>query len=194
MSSDSFDQLFKENYGMLRFVSLCLLIYGGIYLFYGQVLIETVWFDRYLELSAALASSWVNTFTSLETTTVYQGGVLSRINSITVPGRYVIVAQGCDASIVFAVLVSTISAWPGRWLYKLPALVLGIAIMFGLNILRIAGMAVTETLNPDYFDLMHEWVLPTLLIVGALVYFYLWTLISSEHPDDYHWEDHQTTE
>lgn len=178
-------QLIDDNLGFLRFISYCMLIYGAIYLFYSYVVIETVWFDRYLELSASLGSKLVHLITDLETVVANQGGTLTRINSVTNPGSYVVVAQGCDASIVFAVLISTISAWPGKWLHKAPALVLGIAIMFGLNIVRIAGMSITETLAPQHFDIMHEWLLPPLLVVGALIYFYIWTLFSDEHPEDY---------
>ena len=169
---------------MLRFVSLCAAIYGAIYLFYSLVVIHTDSFERYLEFSASLGSWLVNSVSDFDTEIKNQGRLLTKISTVD-SSAYVVVARGCDASIVFAVLISTLSAWPGKWLHKIPAIIMGLAIMFCLNIARIAGMSITESINPDYFDLMHEWVLPSLLVFGALIYFYIWTIFSGEHPDDY---------
>lgn len=184
MTSSSADQFLRNNYGMLRFVSLCAVIYGAIYLFYSLVVINTEVFDRYLEISATLGSWLVNLVTDFDTQIQRSNGLLTKIRNID-STAYVVVARGCDASIVFAVLISTLSAWPGKWLHKLPAIILGLAIMFCLNIARIAGMSITESINPDYFDIMHEWILPSALVIGALIYFYIWTIFSGEHPEDY---------
>lgn len=183
------DEFIKSNYGMLRFISMCAVIYGAIYLLYSLVIIDTAMFGKYLELSADLGSRLVNSVTDFETRLKKANGLMTRIQTVDPHKSYVIVARGCDASIVFAVLISTLSAWPGKWLHKIPAIAFGIGIMFSLNIARIAGMSITETIDADYFDVMHEWILPSLLVLGALVYFYIWTIVSGEHPDEYQFED-----
>lgn len=182
MSQSAYDSFLDENSGLLRFFAMALIIYGSFYLFYSYVIIESDLFDRYLELSASLGAWLVNTIGVIEVTIEKQGYIMTRIRADD--RSYVIVARGCDASTVFAVLTSTLLAWPGLWRKKIPALILGLLIMFALNIVRIAGMSITESLAPEHFDLMHEWVLPPLLVVGALVYFYFWTMLSGSHPDD----------
>ena len=61
---------------------------------------------------------------------------------------------------------------------------LGLLVMFFLNILRIAGMLLVDLHLPDHFDLFHEWILPMVLIMGALAYFYVWITLSGTHPSD----------
>ena len=182
MTQSAYDNFLDENSGMLRFFAIALIIYGSFYLSYSYVIIESKLFDQYLELSASLGAWLVNTLGIIQVSIEQQGPVWTKLRAED--NSYVIVAQGCDASTVFAVLIATLLAWPGRWRKKVPALIFGLLIMFALNIVRIAGMSLTESLTPDLFDLMHEWILPPLLVVGALLYFYFWTLISDVHPDD----------
>lgn len=176
------ENFIDQNYGLLRFFSIALAIYGAFYLFYGQVLIETTLFDRYLELSAQLGAKLTNAVASFDVKILKSGSLNTRLGADD--GSYVIVAQGCDASTVFAVLISTLMAWPGLWRVKIPALLFGLLLMYALNIVRIAGMSITEYYWPDSFDLMHEWLLPPLLVLGALAYFYVWTRFSDQHPAD----------
>ena len=184
MSESAVHSFIDENTGLLRFFAIALIIYGSFYLFYSYVIIESSVFERYLELSAAMGAWLVNLTGIIEVTVERHGYIFTRIRAED--RSYVVVAQGCDASTVFAVLTATLLAWPGKWVKKISALTLGLLIMFALNIVRIAGMSLTESLSPDLFDLMHEWILPPLLVGGALVYFYFWTLVSGTHPDENH--------
>ena len=182
MSEETQHSFVQENYGLLRFFSMALIIYGAFYLFYSYIIIESAVFIRYLEISASLGADLVNAVSNVD---VEVKRAVDRMTRIQATDRsYVVVAQGCDASTVFAVLISTLLAWPGKWRVKIPVLLFGLLLMFGLNIIRIAGMSITESLIPDWFDLMHEWLLPPLLVLGALTYFYIWTLFSDEHPGD----------
>lgn len=177
------DSIIDQNYGLLRFFSIALIIYGAFYLFYSYVIIESTLFDRYLEISAQLGAALANAISNVNVSVMKASTLMTRIQAEG--GSYVVVAQGCDASTVFAVLTATLLAWPGKWHIKVPVLTAGLALMFALNIVRIAGMSITEAYIPDFFDLMHEWILPPLLVVGALAYFYVWTLYSEEHPGDF---------
>lgn len=172
-----------SDYGLLRFITVVSVLFSTFLFFYEFYLYGTDSLVVYLELCALVASEFLNIFFGLETVVVDTHGtiktkILAKIGSKV----YVVVAHGCDASTVFAVLIATIAAWPGRWLVKTGVIILGLLLMFGLNILRIAGMLLVEIHWPVHFDLFHEGILPSLLVVGALVYFYIWTLISGAHP------------
>jgi len=175
----------SNNIGMLRFITVATTVFAVFLLVYELYLYGSDQLVVYLELCAAIASEFLNLFFSLETVVVETHGTIkSKILSEAGSKLYVIVAHGCDASTVFAVLIATIAAWPGRWPVKIGVILLGLLVMFGLNILRIAGMLLVEIHWPEKFDLFHEGILPSLLVAGALVYFYIWTLISGAHPSD----------
>jgi len=176
------DDFLSANFGLLKFYSVAAIIFGLFLIIYSSIIVELDIFLRYLELSAALASSLLNATLELESYLVMTAAdVKSKIEVSS--GAYVIVAKGCDASVVFATLLATILAWPGKIWLKLLVAALGLLLMFGLNIVRIAGMLLTDIYLPDHFDFVHEWIMPGALVMAALLYFYGWIVMSGEHPD-----------
>lgn len=176
---------FFENAGMIRFVLLAAFLFTSFMVVYNGYLYDSDLIIGYLELSASLASLLLNTVFGMETVvTEIRQDIITKIVEQKGSKVYVVVARGCDASTVFAVLISTVCAWPGRIGTKTLVIVLGLLLMYLLNLFRIAGMLLVEVHIPQHFDLFHEWILPNFLIVGALLYFYGWVLYSGEHPSD----------
>ena len=188
MSLNPFEPLMRlldEHGGMLRFMFLAAFLFTSFLYVYDHYIYGSDVFLAYLEVCASATSWALNTLLGMQTVIVEAiRDVHTKILQQEGSKVFVVVARGCDASTVFAVLIATVSAWPGRWLVKLPVVLVGLALMFMLNILRIAGMLLVEIYKPDYFDLFHEWILPSALVVGALLYFYLWVIFSGRHPAD----------
>ena len=86
---------------------------------------------------------------------------------------------------MFATLLATVLAWPSPIWKRILVAAIGVGVMFGLNILRIALVLLTDVYHPLKFELMHVWVLPALLILGALLYFFAWAVISKRHPAEW---------
>lgn len=181
--SNIFDTL-ANHYGLLRFFTGAVIIFSLLMFVYKYILLDSTMFNAYLEFCAKLANAIINAISDSQTHVfTTRSGMLPHIKSDKY-SVYVTVARGCDASTVFSVLICTIGAWPSPFIKKITAIAVGLTIMFSLNILRITGMMFVEMHIPDYYDLFHVWLLPNLLIVGALIYFFIWTRISGLHPDD----------
>lgn len=184
-SNNSLVNAVLENAGFLRFMLLAGFLFSSFFVVYNGYLYDSDPFLIYLELCASSTSSLLNYVLGMHTVVVEAlSDVYTKILAAEGSESYVIVARGCDASMVFAVLISTVGAWPGKWYVKLLVIMLGLLVMFFLNILRIAGMLLVDLHLPAQFDLFHEWVLPMVLILGALTYFYVWITLSGTHPSD----------
>ena len=177
--------LADERYGMLKFLTTAVLIFAGFLAVYEYYLLDSDIFIDYLEMSASSATWLLNNFSNelvnlVEVRNEYRTKIVSQENRKS----FVVVTSGCDASTVFAVLIATVAAWPSPVLKKLLAMALGLFLMYALNIIRIAGMLIVEVNIPDQFDFYHEWVLPSILVAGPMLYFLFWTRISGTHPAD----------
>jgi len=171
--------------GVLKFATAAVCIFAAFMAVYEYYLIDADIFIDYLEVSATSATWFLNNFTPENVElTIAREDIKTRIQSLDHKTAFVVVTTGCDASIVFATLISTVLAWPSPLLKRVAAVSVGLAIMYCLNILRISGMLLVDVHLPNDFDLFHEWILPGLLIVGPLIYFYVWTIISGTHPGD----------
>lgn len=173
-----------DNIGIVKFYFLAMILFGSFFVIYSSFIVESDIFGSYLELTAHLASQTFN-FLFNESSHVIRSNLMLDTEIRVDTWAYVVVAQGCDASTVFATLLATVLAWPSPIWKRLIVAVIGVGVMFGLNILRIALVLLTDVYQPMLFELMHVWILPTLLVLGALVYFFIWTIISKRHPSEW---------
>ena len=73
-----------------------------------------------------------------------------------------------------SVLVAVILAFDAKWSAKVWGVMLGLSIMFVLNIFRISGLLWIDVHFTDLFDLYHHTILPLGLWIVAVTYFFLW--------------------
>ncbi len=170
------------HYGVLKFLTTAVCVFAGFSAIYEYYLLDSDIFIDYLEMSAASAAWFLNTIGQSVERVASGWGYETKLIWTENKGRLIVVTAGCDASVVFATLLSTVLAWPSPWGKRILATVVGLFVMYCLNILRISGMLLVDMYLPDHFDLFHEWILPTLLVLGPMAYFYAWTLVSNTHP------------
>lgn len=183
-SNEQITHFLLNNLGILKFYFKAMIIFGIFLLLYSNFIVESELFEKYLELYTSLASDFLNTVIG-EESYVRNSSLLIETELRVADGAFIVVSQGCDASTVFATLFATVLAWPSPIWKRILVAAIGTAIMFGFNILRIAGMLLTDIHLPLQFDLVHVWILPQLLIIAALLYFYAWTKLSGRHPDEW---------
>ena len=88
------------------------------------------------------------------------------------------VLRGCEGTdLLFLVIAGTL-AFPASWRSRLLALAGGAVLAYSLNQLRILALYYTIREARDYFELVHAYLAPTLLIVLIALYFWSWTLRS----------------
>ena len=154
---------------------------------YGQLLQCILFIGCYMILNAAYFSIPFNLFSQL----IYYHGVVmicaDLINMIT-PLEQVVATQnhlisakadleivrGCDGAGVLFLLISAIAVFPANFGRKLIGFGLGISLIYGINIMRICGLYFVISHHPEWLQLIHIYVAPTLMVVVGCIYFAWW--------------------
>jgi exosortase family protein XrtM len=95
-------------------------------------------------------------------------------NSLQSAGVNLEIVRGCDGAGALFLLIAAILAFPATFKQKISGLVLGVALLFGLNTLRITGLYYIAAYYPDYFSIIHIYFAPTLLIIVICLFFAWW--------------------
>lgn len=172
-----------KNAGTVFFLGVSAVIFFILYFSYEKLLVDTQLFGHYLELCTQLASQLL-TAISVEHQWIYGTEDLKTRLADGELGAFIDITKHSDASMICAVLIACIAAWPGNIVKKLGAVVLGVAIILALNIVRIAAMLVVDIYAPLHFELYSTMILPGILIAAAVGYFIFWIIISGTHPSD----------
>ena len=86
------------------------------------------------------------------------------------------IVRGCDGAGALFLLIAAILAFTASFKRKIAGLVLGGALLFGLNTLRITGLYYIAAYYPDYFSIVHTYFAPTFLIIVICLFFVWWAL------------------
>ena len=89
------------------------------------------------------------------------------------------IVRGCDGAGVLFLMVSAIVVFPSNWRRKLLGLILGISLVYSLNLLRVCGLYFVITCHADWFLLIHTYLAPTLMIIIGCCYFAWWAFGST---------------
>lgn len=84
------------------------------------------------------------------------------------------IKKGCDAAEPMAIFIAAIVAFPASIRNKFSGLVLGLSILFLLNIVRIISLYMLGIYAPDFFETMHLAIWQVVFIIVAIVLWYLW--------------------
>jgi exosortase family protein XrtM len=89
------------------------------------------------------------------------------------------IVHGCDGANVLFLVVSAILVFPSGLKRKLTGLLLGIGLIYSLNLLRISTLYFVIAYLPDWFQLIHIYVAPTLMVIAGCFYFAWWAFGST---------------
>jgi exosortase family protein XrtM len=106
-------------------------------------------------------------------------GVSAVHNHVLSPRADLEIVRGCDGAGALFLIVAAILAFPANFKRKLLGLGVGVLLMYGLNLGRIVGLYFIIAYQRDWFDLVHTYLAPTLIIVLACLYFAWWAFGSS---------------
>lgn len=105
--------------------------------------------------------------------------VLAQHNHVLSSKADLEIVRGCDGAGVLFLLVSAIVVFPANWHRKLLGLILGISLVYSLNLLRVSGLYFVIAYHPDWFLLIHTYLAPTLMIIIGCCYFAWWAFGST---------------
>lgn len=161
-----FNDFLEKNDEPLKFIGMAIFIFALLQIVYFKLYIGSEFFFKYLQYCASLSKDILVLI-----------GEPVRLSSRVISheaGPSVTVVEGCDALRIFSVLVAAILAYNGSFIQKLIGIIFGISFLFGFNLLRISSLLWIDVYYSDLFDMFHHVILPFLLWLIALTYFYCW--------------------
>ncbi|WP_059424658.1 archaeosortase/exosortase family protein, partial [Sulfuricella sp. T08] len=84
------------------------------------------------------------------------------------------VLNGCEGTESIFLLLAAITAFTAPWKHKLKGALLGTVFIYLLNQGRIVSLYFSVHHDRHWFDLLHGYVAPTLIIVLACLFFLWW--------------------
>lgn len=83
------------------------------------------------------------------------------------------VLNGCNGLSSMGLFIGFVAAYPGVWYNKVSFSILGVGVIYIVNILRITSLVLIQAKYPEYFDFMHEYSTSALFY---LIIFLLWMI------------------
>lgn len=159
-----FADAYRKN-AVLFFVGLVFLIVILFYLIYRNTWAEAYVFAPMANLYAAISGILLN---------LLGYGVNVSGDLIYSSAFSVSVKKGCDAAEPMAIFFAGIIAFPALVRNKLTGLVLGLSLLFLLNLVRIISLYLMGIHYPDFFETMHLAVWQVVFIIVAVLLWFLW--------------------
>lgn len=110
-------------------------------------------------------------------------GAQAKGNRIISPHGSLSVLNGCEGTETVFLLLAAIVAFNAPWLQKLKGAALGTLIVYALNQGRIVSLFFAAQHDRKWFDLLHGFVAPTLIIVLSVLFFLWWIGASATGSD-----------
>jgi len=86
-------------------------------------------------------------------------------------GFAVSIEAGCNGVEAAIVLIAAVVAFPGSWKARASAIVLGFLAIQVMNIARIISLFYLGNWNTDFFEWIHLYLWPTLIMLDVLIVF-----------------------
>ena len=84
------------------------------------------------------------------------------------------VVRGCDGSGTFFLTAAAVLSFPTSWRLRLIGLVAGLALMYCVNLVRIASLYFIAAADRSLFHDVHTFIAPSLVVVIALTAYAFW--------------------
>lgn len=114
----------------------------------------------------------------------FSEAVQLRKSYVTFGGFSVEIIEECTGVYEMMILGAAILAYPHGWGRKLQGLAMGIPIIYGLNLIRIAMLLVVGRYRPESFDFVHVyfWQVTMVLMVTGVFLLWLWMVRRATDP------------
>ncbi|MAR90049.1 MAG: exosortase/archaeosortase family protein [Pseudomonadales bacterium] len=148
----------------LLFLGTAILLMGGYYVL-PQAIIENV----IVRFFAVVPGAWLLDLITPELPVSASG---TRIVS---PLVNLNVLKGCEGTETLLLLYAAIVASVRRWTLTLTGLMLGTVLVFLLNQLRILVLFFVAGYQGDWFELVHGFLAPLLILGAVVIFFIIWS-------------------
>lgn len=153
----------------LVFVLLFGAIYGILHLAYYLIpdsFLRDVIYHQYI---VSVAAWFLNTFTD-------ETGVRASANMLLSHNANLEIVRGCDGIGLAMLVLAGIVASPVPWRRKFSGMLLSLLLVYVLNEVRIVGLYYVVAYQRDWFDPVHTFFAPTLLVLIFFAFYAWWAL------------------
>lgn len=120
-------------------------------------------------LFGVLRLGWLSSHLIAPFTSVQASLAVALFGTPVMPITATLECSGTDA---LALCVSAILAYPARWRRKLGGLIVGLALVIGLNIVRIGTLG--QAASARWFNALHLYIWPLLLTIAIGGFLFIW--------------------
>ena len=164
--------MFKNE--ILWFVLKAFFIFILWYLIYELWILPNEWIDKPLSKNIAAISAGVLSMFG------YEVELFDRVVSILgAPGIEIV--NGCNGISAIGLFIGFIVAFPGKDNIKVPFMILGVMLIYLVNIVRIIVLAITQAQYPKAFEVTHDYSTTTIFYFVIFALWVLWVNISTEN-------------
>ena len=92
------------------------------------------------------------------------------------------VLNGCEGTETALLIIAAMLAYAVGWRPKLIGILLGVALVFVLNQLRIITLYLTLRHDAGWFDMLHGYLLPSVIVFAVCGFFLAWAHSATPRP------------
>ncbi|MFN6379491.1 MAG: exosortase X [Flavobacteriales bacterium] len=162
--------LFKNPF--TRFLILSTTLYLIWYFLYEFYLKENTFINEYVIDSLVKLGESVLHGLGYETTPYTDGKFRQHFGVLGTAG--VTIGAPCDGIVLFALFVVFMISYPGPVKHKAWFLPVGLAMIHGLNVLRVTALALIVYHNESWFSFNHDYTFTLIVYAAVFALWWLW--------------------
>lgn len=162
------------DFQTLRFIIVAAILYGAMHFVYHKVPDETLRTVIYPNLIGHAAAATINTLTPDRKIRVFE-------NKISSNKAVLNIVRGCDGSGILFMITAATLGFGARFKQTIVGLILGTALVYVVNQIRIVGIYYLIEYNRAWFPAMHTYYAPTLIVFIVAGYFLWWSRWATVH-------------
>jgi exosortase/archaeosortase family protein len=162
----------KKKKALLKF----LVIFIGIIAIYYLVIAISggKFLDSYINLTAYISAGFLSVFTK---------GAHSELGNIITPNFTIVLSFGCEGSEPIVIFIAGVLAFPSALKSKGFGLLIGVPLLFFMNIFRIVALYYIGINWTSQFDKFHTIIFPVLFILISVIAWVYWIKMFGQKKD-----------
>ena len=171
--NDNSDKLIKtKNKALVRFLISALMLYALWYVVY------VLWLHPWKKLDLWVIDNLISISSAILTFFKYDlinFPYTDKLRTIGIDGSHGLwIGDPCNGLTLFALFAGFIIAYPGRILWKLIYIPIGLITIHFINVLRIVGLSLVTFYCPQYLNFNHTYTFTLLVYSYVFLLWYLW--------------------
>lgn len=155
------------KYPVIQFIIKALFIFVIWYLLYELWLLPDGRLDLWLSLNiignSAGLLEWLG----------YDVFVVNRIIGIS-EFSGIEIADGCNGIAAMGLFLGFILAYPGKWSDRISYMIMGMGLIYLVNILRVVTLTITQVQWPQFFNFTHDYSTTGIFYIVIFILWMVW--------------------